>query len=524
MGNSVNVASCVCGEDERRKSNPKGSIKTSHGSMSSSHNAMLEYRPIGEYVIYLAHATNVPSVHYNSLSNCYVDIHLVSDTTFVSPLFRSTIRVNTSTPVWNSYIAFPVVPEANDKLILRLYDSGTLNSLKIGTFEISISKLRQYTIGNLGSFPLKLYDTDIPAPNPSEPTLIHLSSLGATQGPVPRSIKAPDSSFSITKDLFLIRHGESIWNEGKRDSNLIKLIGDYDHPLNSQGVKQAVHLNQQWKQKCSVPLIPGMFPGVNKSHQNQRKHIKSQLEKAHQTFLNAEIIISSPMTRACQTALVSLQGHPALANKPLLLFRNLREKKGSIRSLDCVGSVVGQRIKERVKEELLKIVNEEVVDEGNAAAAATATTVASSNATNNTNEVSTITKEDVAAVMSPDINCNDCNSMWWTSPGSGDSEDMMQSRFSELWRTLKYRNEKSIILVGHSSFFLEMMKKHIDDASFQGEQKIFSDNLKEYKLDNGACLHIRVTFDQLTWKGNWSAPKIVHAELLFGSQLKTVKE
>ena len=85
-------------------------------------------------------------------------------------------------------------------------------------------------------------------------------------------------------------------------------------------------------------------------------------------------------------------------------------------------------------------------------------------------------------------------------------------------------NEKSIILVGHSSFFLEMMKKHIDDASFQGEQKKICDNLKEYKLDNGACLHIRVTFDQLTWKGNWSAQKIVHAELLFGSQLKTVKE
>ena len=51
------------------------------------------------------------------------------------------------------------------------------------------------------------------------------------------------------------------------------------------------------------------------------------------------------------------------------------------------------------------------------------------------------------------------------------------------------------------------------------ETKEFAAQLKACKLDNGACLHIKVSFDSAD-----SVPAITHAELLFGTSLKGAGE
>jgi len=59
-------------------------------------------------------------------------------------------------------------------------------------------------------------------------------------------------------------------------------------------------------------------------------------------FLNAETAICSPLTRAAQTALLTLRDHPALVGgKALHLKRCLREIRSSLGSLDTVGKYQG---------------------------------------------------------------------------------------------------------------------------------------------------------------------------------------
>ena len=478
MGNTLNVNECVCGKDERGKHAPLGSLKTRHGQMSTTSLRTLEFRPFGEFVMLLQKATNVPKMDWKSESDCYVDMHFESDTTFVTPLFRSMVRHDTEKPVWNSYVRFPIRPKDTDKLVLRLYDSDTfaLDDL-IGTATILVSELRKHVVGSksVGAFPLVM-DTTNAKPNPKKPTLVYLSVLGQ------RINTQIDEPFGEVKDFFLIRHGESVWNEGKHNMNVIKLASDYDHPLNSAGVQQAMQLQQQWTKTC----IQKESNALNATH--------------HQTFMNAERVIASPMTRATQTALIALREHPALASKPLLMFRNLREKKGSVGSLDCVGIRVGEDIRGRVENELRRVVK-------------------SANAT--------LTSEDVASAMKTNINFNDCCSGWWTSSTS-DSEQMMRTRYFEMWKFLKYSIGKSMILVGHSNFFLQMMRDYLDETSFTtGERAIFAEKLKQKKLDNAACLHIKVQFPKMTaakmTSGKWLSPKIIDANFLFGTQFKGEK-
>lgn len=48
------------------------------------------------------------------------------------------------------------------------------------------------------------------------------------------------------KIFFLIRHGESKWNEAQAKVNITGLL-DCDHSLTEEGIDQAHQLNQRWK-------------------------------------------------------------------------------------------------------------------------------------------------------------------------------------------------------------------------------------------------------------------------------------
>jgi hypothetical protein len=99
---------------------------------------------------------------------------------------------------------------------------------------------------------------------------------------------------------------------------------------------------------------------------------------------------------------------------------------------------------------------------------------------------------------------------------------MLATRLNELWRYLKYMPPTSAILVGHSNFFYEMVKRSLDPIRFSGQRQL-AENLCANKLDNGACLHIRVSFDarDADCGGRiWSTPRIVDAMLMYGSKMK----
>lgn len=48
------------------------------------------------------------------------------------------------------------------------------------------------------------------------------------------------------KTFFLIRHGESKWNEAQSKINIAGML-DRDHPLTDLGISQAQSLNERWR-------------------------------------------------------------------------------------------------------------------------------------------------------------------------------------------------------------------------------------------------------------------------------------
>ena len=69
--------------------------------------------------------------------------------------------------------------------------------------------------------------------------------------------------------------------------------------------------------------------------------VNNSATELEEKFRLASRVISSPMTRALQTALLACHEHTALKGAPLLLDRNLRERKKSGFSVDCTGVAVG---------------------------------------------------------------------------------------------------------------------------------------------------------------------------------------
>ncbi|ETO29774.1 hypothetical protein RFI_07348 [Reticulomyxa filosa] len=84
------------------------------------------------------------------------------------------------------------------------------------------------------------------------------------------------------KTLILIRHGESYWNQAQEDKNLVDMYKRCDHPLNANGVDQALELNKKWKK------------------QQSEQESTPELQK----FLSAQVILTSPLCRATQVELL----------------------------------------------------------------------------------------------------------------------------------------------------------------------------------------------------------------------------
>ena len=236
--------------------------------------------------------------------------------------------------------------------------------------------------------------------------------------------KVGDVSFEVVKDFFLIRHGESEWNEAKRNGNLLGLAGSYDHPLNLEGMKQAMELQRRWS---SGGDEGGGGEGGEEDGEEAVKKKEKHQELARK-FEQVETVLSSPMTRAVQTALLACRSHPTLMQcptttnpmrkraaateaeeeteetpesqqYPITLLRCLRERKGGLGSFDCVGKRTGENIVHYAKEHILTLMER-------------------SGGTGQMEQETRKKKKDHFA----SFECNDCENEWWTSSTSADTE------------------------------------------------------------------------------------------------------
>ena len=470
-----------------------------HGEMSAWTSLdAASCRPAGEFVVFLGGANNVPNMDELSLSDCYVNMSICDAAgTMVSPAFRSTVRQDSLSPTWNTFVSFPIRPQGSDVLHLSLLDEDSIvKDDAIGFASLPVSQLRAHTLGNPKVLDLQL-STRQRAPDPDRSTTILLSVLGRGEGPQLADDRDQDDMFEIKKEFYLIRHGESKWNEGEKNKDVIEMLG-VDHALNETGIQQAMSFNKKWKdflERVDGDSNHGRFQDDEEARQQTEHENCSDSIALQRAFLKAERVISSPLTRAIETALLTCQDHRALdpvrGGQKLLLFRNLREKKNGKMSLDTVGKAMGTEIVQRVRKELLL--------------------------------AGGISPEMVDLALSPEININDCDSMWWTSATHGDSKYQIKMRFNELWGTLKYIKETSVILVGHSLFFREMMTRFLG-GTFRAENPEFAKNLCEKKLDNAACLYVKVHFKKGRHDIPETMPEIIDARLLFGSRFKEKRD
>ena len=115
----------------------------------------------------------------------------------------------------------------------------------------------------------------------------------------------------------------------------ISIWTDVDHPLNNKGIEQAIALNKSWK-AASTPQssVEVNGNGNDKSDSNgENNGEKSENKRKEQEltdtieFGKAEMIISSPLARALQTAYLALYDHPSIVSKGnrFVICRNARE-------------------------------------------------------------------------------------------------------------------------------------------------------------------------------------------------------
>lgn len=244
----------------------------------------------------------------------------------------------------------------------------------------------------------------------------------------------------LVKKVFLVRHGESAWNKAQREKKVSQLIEQVDHPLTDEGIQQCLSLQGKIL-KAQEAIDRG-----------------EEISASEAQFLNAQIAISSPLSRAIQTALLGV--HPILRRlQRLRLCRNAREKR-NMGGLDTTGTAVGEA-------EILKRVQDALRHCG--------------------------TKdEDIDRYLAVPLDTTEADNRWWNDSRESSSE--VKKRLSEFIDQMRLLREKHIVVVGHSHFFRALVKQGLtSSAKIAGASR--ADVLAK-KLVNCGVMAITLDFRQ----------------------------
>eukprot|EP00301_Raphidiophrys_heterophryoidea_P013057 c20399_g1_i1.p1 GENE.c20399_g1_i1~~c20399_g1_i1.p1 ORF type:complete len:461 (-),score=136.46 c20399_g1_i1:1402-2784(-) len=389
------------------------------------------------------------------------------------------VKPQSLAPVWNSCRSLgPAV--GSDHVYLELWDHDTLTKDDfLGSSTIGVNVLMDALQGKLAGNSAKLVSStsNVMAPVRTTPTTVIIKMKKQPKQSKFRLWKqknkpfleiglvAQPSTLPVKKTLYLVRHGESVWNKAQSDLNVVELVSHTDHPLHKHGVQQAQAL-------CSL---------IDKTD----AHSASEMN-----FRAAQAILVSPLTRAIQTALVGLR--PIIfapSRKSILptlkLAANAREKRNA-GGRDSSGQAVGQEIRKRALETLKP--NLSVEDWANS---------------------------DFEKIVFDTL---EVEVKWWID--HKEPEEDVQNRTSELMWQLRYMHESHIILVGHSHFFREIMQHFVSPGCVNPE---LAAKLKEKVIVNCGVMKLDLDFSGCDSFGKLQS--VIHGvEFLFGTTLKDKEE
>jgi broad specificity phosphatase PhoE len=264
------------------------------------------------------------------------------------------------------------------------------------------------------------------------------------------------------KTFFIIRHGESKWNRAEKEHDVGGLLA-LDHALTAEGVRQAMELAAFWQRVCHAPHDPAPpdpapppAAGASARAEDEDAERRAGLLRA---FLDADAVYSSPLTRAVQTALAALEGHPALARRPVTLWAGLREVK-TAGGLDSVGAATGPAIAERARAELVAAVGLEAAERLAAAAR---------------------------------IEHGDCARPWWTPAAAYESPAQQRTRALAFLALARYNGAAAAVYVGHSLLFRAALAGFAS-PDLARRRPDLARQLRECKLSNAALAAVEVSY------------------------------
>ena len=431
-----------------------------------------------------------------------------------------------------------VASSSGDWLVLELYEDAACATGCLATAHVAVDLLPE------GGQPVSL-----PLRRCGDPR----SCAGGASGTVTVARLAWEASVHTSKTLFFVRHGQSRWNDAQKSRRFDAMMA-FDHPLTRAGADQALALREKWRAAAAATqerrgaqaARGGATPGAGSAPLPAVPHATA-LEDAFaefcspttspsdqppapagapaalpgdtalgglggeeedewvEAFLSASLLASSPLTRAVQTAMLALHGHPMLGGgsrdgQPggesppscrLTLLRAAREIKRGVGSLDSVGKCVGgpdlvARCSRMLREELPPGLFEQLIQ---------------------------------AACDEALVDVNDTAGVeWWTAADDVDTDADVGLRVSDLLASLQFAQGSSAVLVGHSLLFRDLVRRLTLTSSTSfgsvppGAASLCA-QLCEAKLSNAGCCALK-----LAW-GRGGAVRITDARLLFGSTL-----
>lgn len=327
---------------------------------------------IGQSLLEIVAAENCPQLDYLSESDPYVVIWTENRLRVRTSSKRSfPYCLNSANPIWclkrvlNKPLAELEGANPSDVLVLQVFNvNGNCSDAicggdVIGTAKVSVAEIQRYGIGTLIKGPLKLSRAAQKVANrKNKNTLTERSQTifdgWSTQDDAQRQTRctitfrvwpaAALSGWPSSKWIFLIRHGESMWNEGQSTRNLRQMLAK-DHPLSEKGLVQCLRLASFIRQRLNSNSSKCSHTHSATSSDFEAPH------EVYDTFFTADKFLSSPLTRAIQTALIALQHHPQLQQEGLHLRSEVREVKTAV-GLDTLARHKGDKIVEHATIEL----------------------------------------------------------------------------------------------------------------------------------------------------------------------------
>jgi len=418
------------------------------------------------YLLRLVSAHNIPSLDRFSESDVYAIASLMEGGKVVATA-RWPVKPDSVQPVWDSCRSLGAA-SSRARVLLQFYDQDEASPLDL------TRRLTASSPDFIGEIELGVEDL----PNSGEPLTIPLRTKHRPRASGSASCtlsRAPPEAHTAPrqKTLFLIRHGESVWNQAQADKDMVAMLSDVDHPLNQLGRLQAEGLAAHLAAEMSAGAAGAPVSGV----------------------LDVQAVLCSPLTRAVQTCLIGLR--PLLLARPageraeddvpaaprigvVELNPNMREKR-NLMGKDSSGKHFGHQMTVGTHASLRTLYE----DDPHAA----------------------------EALCSVKLGLGLVGERWWI--GNKESEAALIGRIDDLWAQIQYSPHSRIALVGHSHFFRFLLRRHLD----AGARLLAADGseadanaLRSQKLCNGGGLRCEVDF-------RGKSPSIGSAQLLFDTVL-----